>query len=158
MLVLSGLGNPLPQELELNRGLCHGSCGCQGSFAVRHNMSVDERTVCFQPLPSGPLARPNPTSAAYMELPFSKDQAHNQTELDGLLCSRKYCSQRDREVQQMVTDILVSGSPCPQGTKYLLDLRVIQVVIISCCAFGPTAWIKKVQAYWDLLIQKNASR
>lgn len=44
------------------------------------------------------------------------------------------------EVQQMITDVLVSRSPCPSGmsdrylfdTKYLLDLRVIQVVIILC--------------------------
>jgi len=75
-------------------------------------------------------------------------------ELDGVLCSRRYCSQRDREVQQMITEILVSRSPCPSGvsdrclfcTKYLLYLRAIQVVTILCCAFGPSTWIKKVQA------------
>lgn len=110
------------------------------------------------------LARPNPTSAAYREMPFSKGQEHNQTEPGRLLCSRKYYSQCDSEVRQMIKAILVSRSSCPSGmsdrylldTKYLLYLRAIQVIIILCCAFGPTAWIKKVQACWDLLILKNA--
>lgn len=81
---------------------------------------------------------PNPTSAAYRLLPFSKGQEHNQTELDGVLRSRKYCSHVTREVQQMITEILVSWSPCPSSmsdrylfdTKYLLYMRALQVVII----------------------------
>ena len=160
-----GWETPCLQELELDRGLHCDSCSCQGSSMVRCDMSVVvERPECPRLSPSGPMARPHSTSAACRELPFSKGQEHNQTELDGVLCSRKYCSQCDREVQQMITEMLVSRSSCPSGmsdrylfdTKYLLHLRAIQVIIILCCAFGPTTWIKKVQACWDLFILKNA--
>lgn len=85
-------------------------------------------------------------------------------QLDGVLCSGKYRSQHDREVQRMVTETLVSRRPCPSGmsdgylfdTKYLLCPRAIQVVIILCYACGPATWIKKVQACWDPFVLKNA--
>lgn len=66
----------------------------------------------------------------------------------------------------MITEVLVSRSPCPSGTsdrylfdtKYLLYLRAFQVVIILYSVLGSTTWIKKVQARWDLLILKNVIR
>lgn len=84
---------------------------------------------------------------------------------DGVLWSRKYRFPSDTEVQHIVTETLVSRSPWPSGmfdisltAGILLHFKDIQFIIMPSCAFGPSTWIKKIQARWDLLILKNASR
>lgn len=109
MLVLSGLGTPCPWQQEPGWAL----------FMVRRDMSVTaERPERSHPSPPGPIARPDPTSAAHGELPFPKGQEHTRQSDEAFSVEQKILLSAgpcDTEGQHLITEILVSRIPWPSG-------------------------------------------